>query len=166
MPKTGTHMFLKFDVDDYAKLVVPVHPFERNACPRSLLVYRLHYYIFMCNVFMRWFGHMEWMSEVRLVKRIYIAGVGETRGMGRPRARWLRKVPNEKGLRRDSYWLSLQGKMPIEEKYNSQKSRFGIWIDIKVNGGTIRLIVSSLFPGVYNVGRSRTGTNWICFCIS
>ena len=37
---------------------------------------------------MRWYGHMERMMEERLVKRIYRAGVGGTRGRGRPRTRW------------------------------------------------------------------------------
>ena len=36
---------------------------------------------------MRWYGHMEKMSEERLGKRINRAGVDGTRGRGRPRAR-------------------------------------------------------------------------------
>ena len=50
---------------------------------------------------MRWYGHMERMSEERLVKRIYRAGVDGMRGRGRPRTRWhdgVRKVIGERGM--------------------------------------------------------------------
>ena len=43
---------------------------------------------------------MERMSEERLVKRFYIAGLDGIRGRGRPRNRWhgVRKVFGERGM--------------------------------------------------------------------
>ena len=38
---------------------------------------------------LRWFGHMERMSDERMVKRIYESDVEGRRRAGRPRRRWL-----------------------------------------------------------------------------
>ena len=38
---------------------------------------------------MRWLGHVEWMSEERVVKRLYQNTAEGSGSVGRPRLRWM-----------------------------------------------------------------------------
>ena len=50
---------------------------------------------------LRWFGHIERMSEERMVKRIYKSEAVGARARGRPRVRWkdgVKRILEEKGM--------------------------------------------------------------------
>ena len=37
----------------------------------------------------RWFGHVERMESVKMVKRVYVVECAGSRSVGRPRNRWI-----------------------------------------------------------------------------
>jgi hypothetical protein len=53
---------------------------------------------------LRWLGHVEWMSEDSVIKKLYMSKPEGRRSVGRPKMRWLDDVKEDLGKMRISGW--------------------------------------------------------------
>ena len=70
---------------------------------------------------LRWFGHVERMSDERLVKKVYKSAMDCERGRGRPRKRW-KDCVKEYVEKRGVNWAG------VAKRANDKKKWRGIWM--------------------------------------
>ena len=74
---------------------------------------------------LRWFGHVERMSDERLVKKLYKSTMDDEKGRGKPRKRW-KDCEKEYVEKRGVNWAG------VEERANDMIEWREIWMGSRV----------------------------------
>ena len=74
---------------------------------------------------LRWFGHVERMTDTQLVKKVYKSTMDGDRRRGKPRNRW-RDCVKEYVEKRGVNWAR------VEERANDRNEWRGIWMESRV----------------------------------